>query len=60
MRLRYSLEDHGRVVASGEAALSDMSYMQRLNRYSSGDPIHYEKQMIDEWFDKTILQKRRQ
>jgi hypothetical protein len=59
MRLRYSLEDHGRVVASGEAVLSDMMYMQRLNRYSDGDRIHYEKQMIDEWFDKTITHKRR-
>jgi hypothetical protein len=57
MRLRYTLEDHGRVVASGEAILSDMMYSQRLSRYSDGDQLRYEKRMIDDWFDKTILQK---
>jgi hypothetical protein len=58
IRLRYTLEQGGAVVASGEADLSDMAYMQHLNRYSDGDPLRYEKQMIDDWFAKTILHKR--
>jgi hypothetical protein len=58
MRLRYSLEAGGHVIASGDAELSDMMYLQRLNRYSDGDPLRYEKRMIDDWFDKTILHKR--
>jgi hypothetical protein len=58
MRLRYTLEQGGSVVASGEADLSDMMYLQRLNRYFDGDPLRFEKQMIDDWFDKTILHKR--
>jgi hypothetical protein len=57
MRLRYTLEQGGRVVASGEADLSDMMYLQRINRYFDGDPLRFEKQMIDEWFGKTILHK---
>jgi hypothetical protein len=58
MRLRYTVEQGGQVVASGEADLSDMMYLQRMNRYFDGDPLRFEKTMIDEWFDKTILHKR--
>lgn len=54
MRLRYSLEQNGKVIASGNAYLSDMSYMQRVNRYSSNDSLRYEKQMIDDWFKNTF------
>lgn len=54
MRLRYQLEQHGKVIASGNAALSDMSYLQRINRYSSSDALRYEKKMIDDWFEHTF------
>jgi hypothetical protein len=57
MRLRYTLEQGGQVIASGDADLSDMNYMNRVNRYSEGDALRYEKQMIDTWFNKTILHK---
>jgi len=43
LRLRYQLEQHGKVIASGNAALSDMSYLQRINRYSTSDALRYEK-----------------
>jgi hypothetical protein len=59
MQLRYSLEERGAVVASGEAKLSDMMYQQKYNRYPASEPLRYEKRMMDEWFDKTILQKHR-
>lgn len=58
MRLRYSEEQAGHVIASGEADLSDMSYLHRINRYFEGYPLRFEKQMIDDWFDKTILHKQ--
>jgi hypothetical protein len=54
LRLRYTLEQHGKVIASGNAYLSDMSYLQRINRYSSNDALRYEKRMIDEWFKNTF------
>lgn len=54
LRLRYALEQHGKVIASGNAYLSDMSYLQRINRYSSSDSLRYEKQMIDDWFKNTF------
>jgi hypothetical protein len=54
MSLRYSVEQNGQVLKSGEAQLSDMSYLDHVNRYFDGEPLRYEKQMIDEWFEKTI------
>ncbi|MFM9437800.1 Ni/Co efflux regulator RcnB [Janthinobacterium sp. CG_23.3] len=50
--LRYTLESNGQVLDSGEAKLSDMAYMDKLNRYASGDRLRYEKRMIDDWFAK--------
>lgn len=58
MRLRYSLQQGGNVIASGDADISDMGYMQRINRYSEGDPLRFEKQMLDDWFDKTFGKRR--
>jgi hypothetical protein len=52
--LRFSLEQNGQVLKSGEAQLSDMSYLDHVNRYFDGEPLRYEKQMIDDWFEKTI------
>jgi hypothetical protein len=54
MTLRYVLEQNGQVLKSGEAQLSDMSYLDHVNRYFDTEPLRYEKQMIDDWFEKTI------
>ncbi|MBL0123893.1 MAG: DUF3016 domain-containing protein [Betaproteobacteria bacterium] len=53
--LRYSLESQGKVLKSGEERIADMSYLQGYNRYSSGESLRYEKQMIDRWFKKTLV-----
>ena len=50
--LRYVVSEGGREVQRGEAKLSDLSYLDRLNRYPSGDPIRFEKRMLDDWFSK--------
>lgn len=57
MRLYYTLEQNGQILRSGDEQLSNMSYMQRINRYWETDTLRYEKQMLDEWFDKTIVPK---
>lgn len=54
MDLRYTLEQDGRVIKSGEARLADMNYQQTFNQYFDSDPLRYEKNMIDDWFEKTI------
>jgi hypothetical protein len=60
MQLRYAIEQNGQVVKSGEAKLQDMDYQNHLTHYFDSDPLRYEKQMIDEWFVKTIapIQRR--
>lgn len=57
MHLRYTLEQDGQVLRSGDENLSNMNYQQRTLRYSDSDPLRYEKQMVDEWFNKTIVPK---
>ena len=55
MALHYTLEQDGKLLRSGDAKLSNMMYQERLNRYSSSDPLRYEKQMMDDWFEAEIL-----
>lgn len=54
IRLHYVLEQNGKVISSADSSLSDMSYLSRINRYSSGDRLRYEKLMIDDWFTNTF------
>lgn len=55
LKLSYTLEENGQVLRSGSEALRNMMYQQRINRYTSGDALRYEKQMIDDWFQKSVL-----
>jgi hypothetical protein len=55
IHLRYALEEGGKVIKSGDEEISDMMYLQRLPRYADGDTLQYEKQMLDDWFKKTIV-----
>jgi hypothetical protein len=57
MHLRYTLESNGKVIGSGDEHLSNMAYLNRLNKYSSGDNLRYEKQMIDDWFAEKFRAK---
>jgi hypothetical protein len=53
LHLRYSVEQDGRVVTSGERRLADPNYMMSVNRYGR-DLYSHEKQMLDDWFRKDI------
>ena len=55
MNVTWTLEQNGQVVKSGTDTLKNMMYQQRLNRYSSSDPMRYEKQMMDDWFQKSVM-----
>ena len=59
MELRYTLSANGQVLTSGNARLSDMNYMSRSTRMSDSDRLRYEKRMVEEWFNKAILQKKK-
>lgn len=57
IHLRYSIEQNGQVIRSGERQLDDKNYLMGINRYSQ-DLYGHEKQMLDEWFRKDILPPR--
>ena len=50
IELRYVLSEGGKTLRSGQAALRDFNYLSSQNRYPSGDPIRYERRMLDLWF----------
>jgi hypothetical protein len=54
MQLQYTLEEGGKVIASGSSNLKNMVYLEGINRYASGDTLRYEKPMIDDWFKDTF------
>jgi len=57
MHLKYTLEQDGQVLRSGDEQLSNMNYQDRLGGYFGSDPLRYEKQMLDDWFNKAIVPK---
>lgn len=54
MKLRYTVEQNGQVIKHGESQIQDMDYQNHLNHYFDSDPMRYEKQMLDDWFEKNI------
>lgn len=54
IHLRYSIEQDGKVIRSGETTLSDPNYQMSFNRHTN-DTYGYEKQMFDDWFRKDLL-----
>jgi hypothetical protein len=58
MKVRYTLESNGKVIDSGVDDLSDMAYLDRIIRFSEGDRLRYEKQMIDDWFTKKFAPRK--
>jgi hypothetical protein len=50
IKLRYTLEAGGRTLRSGEETLSDMSYLQGIAGAYDTEPLHYERRMLDKWF----------
>ena len=57
IKFRYTISQDGKVVQSGQETVQNMDYLWRLNRYSTGDSLRYEKQMLDTWF-KTLIAAR--
>jgi hypothetical protein len=58
MHFRYTLEAGGQVLSSGDERLSNMTYLDRMNRYPRRESLRYEKQMLDEWFRNKFVAQR--
>ncbi|MBB3220826.1 DUF3016 domain-containing protein [Pseudoduganella umbonata] len=58
MHFRYTIEQDGKVVKSGEPKLADPNYLMGTNRWNNEQYSH-EKQMLEDWFRKDVLGKSR-
>lgn len=50
IKLHYVLEADGRVLQDQQEDVADMGYLQRPSGRYSGQPLQYEKRMLDDWF----------
>ena len=58
IEVRYTLEQNGVVVESGEEAVTDLNYLMRAGiAYSSGS-LRYEKAMLEEWFRTRFVERQ--
>lgn len=57
IHLRYSLEQDGQVLRSGDEKLANPNYQMAVNMYKT-DMYGYERQMLEEWFRKDVLQQK--
>ena len=58
INLRYSLEDGGKAVRSGEESVADMNYTRGMSSTLDTGPLYYEKRMLDRWFKTRIAEGR--
>jgi hypothetical protein len=57
MHIRYSIEQDGKVLRSGDRELSDPNYLMGSRSYNQ-DLYGHDKQMLDDWFRKEIMPAR--
>jgi hypothetical protein len=50
MKLHYRLSEGDRVLAEGDETLTDLTYLDHVNRYGRTDLLRYDKRMLDDWF----------
>ncbi len=58
--LRYSLEVNGVAVRSAEESVADMNYTRGLLGYRGGEPLAYEKNMLEKWFKASFAEEKPQ
>lgn len=58
IKLRYVLEAPGQARLSGEETVTDMDYAHSLGSSGASEPLHYEKQMLADWFKARFVERR--
>ncbi len=56
--LRYTLEQDGKPVLSGEETVADLNYAHGIAAGHASDTLHYEKHMLDAWFKARFVERR--
>lgn len=54
LHLRYTIEQDGQAVRTGEAKLSNPNYLMGVNRYTH-EMYSHEKQMVEDWWRKEVV-----
>lgn len=54
LKFRYAVREGGAVVTAGEADIHDFDYLNGFNRSFDSDRLRYERQMLSDWFRKTL------
>ena len=54
IELSYEVRDSGKVVQQGQTRLRDMNYQDNFNSFDTGDPLRYEKRMLDRWIQREL------
>ncbi|MFT4171058.1 MAG: DUF3016 domain-containing protein [Rhodocyclaceae bacterium] len=54
IKLKYQISENGRVFAEGEELVTNPDYLTDAASRTDGDPLFYEKRMLDAWFDRRI------
>ncbi|MGE7152690.1 DUF3016 domain-containing protein [Methylorubrum rhodesianum] len=57
-RLRYALKERGRTVLAAEETVSDINFLLRATRLSSGQTFFYEREVLRDWFQARFVQRR--
>ncbi len=53
--LRWRLASGDNSAPMQEARLLDPGYLTRINQYDEGDPLRYEKQLLQDWFKRSFV-----
>ncbi len=57
-RLRYVLREGRRTVLSAEETVSDLNFLMRYARSTSGQTFYYEREVLRDWFQARIAERR--
>ncbi|BAU93511.1 hypothetical protein MPPM_4906 [Methylorubrum populi] len=57
-RLRYALKERGRTVQAAEETVTDINFLLRATRLSSGQTFFYEREVLRDWFQARFVQRR--
>lgn len=57
--LRYALLRDGQAPRRGQETVSDLAYLTRAGGRTAGDPLYFEKAMLDDWFRDRFAAGRR-
>ncbi|MFF8803005.1 MULTISPECIES: DUF3016 domain-containing protein [unclassified Methylobacterium] len=57
-RLRYALKERGRTLLTAEETVTDLNFLLRYARSSSGQSFFYERELLRDWFQARIAERR--